>query len=234
MKNRAPILIVIAVLLAVGGSVWYGRSKAVAPSMGTAIKIIPSVQSTATSSLATGNSIDIPALEKKLGIKIKEIPPPVSTVDTSNWKTYRNEEYGFEVKYPGEWTNLPITKKGPGFAVDFAFAYPGAEEIGGGVDISSELAHDSLDLLKRILNRNDQLLDSIATFTQSGNIVIQIHRSNIYDGRVSKTDGDYTYILETKNIGVLYLGGNDGTPSDLTIQSIFSTLRFFDPKPSNQ
>ena len=24
-------------------------------------------------------------------------------IDTSNWKTYRNEEYGFEFKYPGEW-----------------------------------------------------------------------------------------------------------------------------------
>ena len=24
-------------------------------------------------------------------------------IDTSNWKTYRNEEYGFEFKYPGDW-----------------------------------------------------------------------------------------------------------------------------------
>jgi hypothetical protein len=24
-------------------------------------------------------------------------------MDTSNWKTYRNEEYGFEVMYPGDW-----------------------------------------------------------------------------------------------------------------------------------
>src|SRR3989344_8625754 len=26
--------------------------------------------------------------------------PPVSSIDTSNWKTYKNEAYGFEVKYP--------------------------------------------------------------------------------------------------------------------------------------
>ena len=26
-----------------------------------------------------------------------------TSIDTSNWKTYRNEEYGFEVKYPKDW-----------------------------------------------------------------------------------------------------------------------------------
>ena len=30
-------------------------------------------------------------------------PTPLTSIDTSNWKTYRNEEYGFEVKYPEEW-----------------------------------------------------------------------------------------------------------------------------------
>lgn len=32
--------------------------------------------------------------------------PPVSEIDTSNWKTYRNEQYGFEVRYPQKWNDI--------------------------------------------------------------------------------------------------------------------------------
>lgn len=38
-----------------------------------------------------------------------------SEIDTSDWKTYRNEEYGFEVRYPSHYeiSNLVYTNIGP-------------------------------------------------------------------------------------------------------------------------
>ncbi|MEW6610398.1 MAG: hypothetical protein AB1352_02085 [Patescibacteria group bacterium] len=36
----------------------------------------------------------------------KPTPTPeviTSDIDTSDWKTYRNEELGFQIKYPNEW-----------------------------------------------------------------------------------------------------------------------------------
>ncbi|MFZ1735595.1 MAG: hypothetical protein WAU31_01530 [Candidatus Moraniibacteriota bacterium] len=42
----------------------------------------------------------------KQPVQLIEKPQEVQAsdaMDTSNWKTYRNEEYGFEIKYPREW-----------------------------------------------------------------------------------------------------------------------------------
>lgn len=44
----------------------------------------------------------ISSIEKEAQIKKGKVIEP--KIDTSDWKTYMNEQYGFEVKYPRDWT----------------------------------------------------------------------------------------------------------------------------------
>lgn len=45
----------------------------------------------------------------------KKRPNQVEVADTKNWKTYRNEEYGFEFKYPKDFT---IIKEGNSLSIE--------------------------------------------------------------------------------------------------------------------
>ncbi len=54
------------------------------------------------------------------------------TVDTSNWKKYRDPIYHFEIKYPSEWVK-PMAKKinDPDFDYEYQVSFGTAETIAG-------------------------------------------------------------------------------------------------------
>jgi len=53
-------------------------------------------------------------IERLQEFKEALIPPTEIKDETANWKTYRNEEHGFEVKYPENWTIKEETKQNVG------------------------------------------------------------------------------------------------------------------------
>jgi len=61
-----------------------------------------------------------------------QILPPASN-ELADWQIYRNDDYGFELKYPSEWeflVNDPYGKKNPSFRdkkYDGSFEWPGLD-----------------------------------------------------------------------------------------------------------
>ncbi|MBI4136194.1 MAG: hypothetical protein HY481_01420 [Candidatus Vogelbacteria bacterium] len=44
-------------------------------------------------------------------------PTPPTDLDTSNWKTYRDDQYGFSISYPKSWSVDKITEKESGIHI---------------------------------------------------------------------------------------------------------------------
>ena len=86
MSKKIIISVVAVVILALigGGAVWYFKQ--------------------------SNKPVNPPVTENELG---QNASTTTENVDTSNWLTYRNEEYGFEVKYPKEW-NIVNSQYGNG------------------------------------------------------------------------------------------------------------------------
>lgn len=130
--SKRLILVVAVLIIAIvaGGWFWYARQKMTASLMEGEIKTIytfpgqnvPDDQSPETQ-VSKGNEPDnIKALISN--------DSPIDSVNTSDWKTYRNEAMGFEIKYPKNFT-LDTKKTETGHLVSFMEYDKNAKDLSG-------------------------------------------------------------------------------------------------------
>ena len=101
---------------------------------------------------------------------------PTATNETANWKTYQNEKYGFEIKYPNDWKISEIIGKDTidiGFSEDFY--YINVTKIS--VPFSQWYGHQA-NFQTYPLNGYEGQTDGVELFLVHNSIVYQLPATN--------------------------------------------------------
>ncbi|KKW46442.1 MAG: hypothetical protein UY96_C0004G0019 [Parcubacteria group bacterium GW2011_GWB1_56_8] len=89
---------------------------------------------------------------------------PPSGVDTSSWPTYRNEQYGFEVKYPEDWFNITL-ENAAGSRSFVEFSNKERTSTGSGVIVVQVVIGSDPDLFNALRNtRADETIEKNLIF----------------------------------------------------------------------
>lgn len=102
-SKNAILGIVLLVLVAIGSMLYFSSSKK-SPEIVSQIKTDrPATSKTPATAENTKPNLN-PDISKPTPTTIvTPSPEDLAKIDTSNWKTYTNKDYGYEIKYPSDW-----------------------------------------------------------------------------------------------------------------------------------
>ncbi len=99
-------------------------------------------------------------LQQKINKMVQPTPTPTATPDpTANWKTYTSQDYGFELRYPGDWEAKQATD-GAGKPIgQFSWSAPRPSE-----------KVEAYTLMLSVLNTNETTVDAfVQSYLAAGN-----------------------------------------------------------------
>lgn len=207
-KFSLKIIILLIVILLVAGGVYAGMQ------IGR--------KQTASNEIVTDTEITNIPVSK---------PTVVPTIDeTANWKTYRNEKYGFEMKYPDNWI-VNIADDSIRFQT-FPEPSPGYGGFPGGkndiqISLSVKANSEGLDLekffAKQSLGRIVKSKQSIVLGNISG--IIATYDEEVGAGMSEVYSVANNFLIE----GIVFCGSNDVKEKAISIfDQILSTFKFLD------
>jgi len=185
-----------------------------------------------------------------VGIMIKQysemskeegITETISEDETTDWKNYRNEEYGFEIKYPKEWE---FKKGDESIAYLMVLGNPLQGEKTFYFEIEVEENIDSLtakEWIKNVLKENDikkeEEIPGYIIFQEEKELVVgnnipayELYGVYVYDAReefIVVSNNDYVYIFrfpiakENDNL-------SNSVENNKIIHQVLSTFKFLD------
>lgn len=145
---------------------------------------------------------------------LKFIKPTVAEINTNDWKLYRNNEYGFEVKYPKGWDLREGSRIQLGNEQNYVMISNAAEK--------SYLIIDKIDNEKIIIdkNMNVKMLDNITI----GGYMTEI----AYIENGLNQDLFYRYFLRTtkENLQIYFVPGENTETNKSIFYHIINTIKF--------